>query len=106
VLVLSAAGLLYTVRRGATDRDGLDIVLVAWVATAMVFLLISLFTPLDVRYYLAAAPAVAALSGCTTARWLASADRRWRIASATLFAMVVAQGVWYVVRFFGPVLPR
>jgi hypothetical protein len=106
VLVLSAAGLLHTVRRSAADRDGLDIVLVAWVVTAMVFLLISLFTPLDVRYYLAAAPAVAALSGCTTARWLVSPDRRWRIAGAGLFAMVVAQGIWYVVRFFGPVLPR
>jgi hypothetical protein len=103
--VLSVAGILHTLRRTASERDELDIVLVAWTTTAVGFLLISLFSPLDLRYYLAVAPAVAALAGSTVATWLSSGDRRWRIAGACLFSLVVAQGVWYVVRFFSSI-PR
>ena len=104
-LILSVAGILHVLRRTASERDELDIVLIAWTTTAVGFLLISLFSPLDLRYYLAVAPAVAALAGCTVARWLSSGDRRWRIAGACLFSLVVAQGVWYVVRFFSSI-PR
>lgn len=100
VLVLSVAGVLHSVRRSASERDGLDVVLVAWVVTASAFLLVSLFSPLDLRYYLASAPAVAALGGCTMARWIAGEDRRWRILAYGLFALVVIQGIAYVVRFF------
>jgi hypothetical protein len=105
VLVLFVAGILDVLRRTASERDELDIVLIAWTTTAMGFLLISLVSPLDLRYYLAVAPAMAALAGCTVATWLSSDDRRWRIAGACLFSLVVAQGVWYVVRFFSSI-PR
>jgi hypothetical protein len=99
VIVLSMAGVLHTARRGVR-RDELDIVLIAWILAAFGFLLISLFTPLDLRYYLAAAPAVAALGGTTVDRWVSSSDQRTPIAAYGLFALVVIQGIAYVARFF------
>jgi hypothetical protein len=100
VLVLSVAGALHSARRAAAERDELDVVLVAWMVAPLGFLLISLLTPLDLRYYLAAAPAVAALGGCTVDRWASRRDGRWRLAAYGLFALLLIQGIAYVVRFF------
>jgi hypothetical protein len=97
---LTVAGALHSVRRAAAERDELDIVLVGLIVTALGFLVISLLTPLDLRYYLAAAPAVAALGGCTVDRWTSRRDGRWRVAGYSLFALLVIQGIAYVVRFF------
>ena len=100
VIVLSMAGMLHSVGRVTGKRDELDIVLVAWIVAAFGFLLISLFTPVDLRYYLAVAPAVAALAGSTVDRWASTSGPRWRMAGYGLFAALVLQGIAYVVRFF------
>jgi hypothetical protein len=65
-LLLAVAG-LSIVRR----RDALGLTVAGWLAAAGGFLLLGVLTPVDMRYYLAAFPAVALLGGF-------GASRAWR----------------------------
>jgi hypothetical protein len=78
------AGLLW--RRGARDRTTLAAA--GWLLTCGLFLLLGILTPVDMRYYLAAIPALALLSAAGgTIGWLSGG--RARAIAATLLAGTV-----------------
>ena len=110
--LLGLAALLPLVwRRGAAPPD--DAPLLAWgalVATIAAFAAGQL-TPIDLRYYLAAASLLAVLGAATVAAtWAAPGDPRpspaLRGAVAALAAVAVVQGCWYMARFLWYPLPR
>ncbi len=69
--------------------DRLRPVLAAWAASCLLFLAVGLLTPVDLRYYLAALPAVAMLSGLA---WSAGWRTGWRWRPALIAAS--AWAVW------------
>jgi hypothetical protein len=74
-LILAAAGAVRLWRRGA--RDNLTLVVAAWCLTCAAFLLLGVFTPVDMRHYLASLPAVAILAGAgASGGWAAGGRRR------------------------------
>ena len=104
VLVLSAGvGLALLARDRA--RDALTLLLLAWCAACVLFFTLGQFTSIDVRYYLAAFPALAVLAA-------RAIDEGWvhpgptREAAAAVLAWCVATGVAYWFPWLGPILPR
>jgi len=59
-LALAVWGATFLWRRGARDRSSLAVT--GWLVTCGVFLVLGILTPVDMRYYLAAIPALALLS--------------------------------------------
>ncbi len=97
--LLGAAGLT---RRVAPDR--LAITLAGWTASCLLFLLIGILTPVDMRYYLASVPALAIAAGYGAA-WAWKEARPihrpwWRVA-ATVF---IAGTIWTAFRQWWRVL--
>jgi len=73
-------------------HDRLRLVLGAWVASCLVFFVVGLLTPVELRYHLAALPVVAILAGLGWSRgW--RAHRRWRAALILLAAWMIKVGV-------------
>jgi len=90
ILILGAWGGLYLWRRGSRDRLTLSIA--GWALGCFVFLVLGILTPVDMRYYLAAVPAVAmAAAAGASAAW--SAGGGARLAAAVLLAWAVWIGV-------------
>lgn len=89
-LALAVLGGWFLVRRRSSDRLALSIG--GWLSACGVFLIIGVLTPVDMRYYLAAVPAlaIAAAAGAATA-W--ENGVAWRIASLVLLGWTVAIGV-------------
>jgi hypothetical protein len=90
ILILAVWGAAYLWRRGSRDRLTLSIG--GWALGCGLFLVLGVLTPVDMRYYLAAMPAVsmAAAIGASAA-W--SAGGGSRVASAFLLAWAVWVGV-------------
>ncbi len=65
VIVLAVAGVATLIRR----RHALALTLWAWLGAALVYLVLGVLTPVDMRHYLAAFPAAAILAGVGAARW-------------------------------------
>jgi hypothetical protein len=86
--------------------------MLAWgaIATATAALVLGQLTPIDLRYYLVAASAVAPVAAVAVARAWGPGDTRggwrWRGATAALAALAVVQGSWYMARFLWYPLPR
>ena len=100
-------------RRGAPPPDD-DAPILAWgalLATVAAFVAGQL-TPIDLRYYLAGASLLAVLGAATVAAtWTRETDApapsaAFRGAVATLAAIGVIQGCWYMARFLWYPLPR
>ncbi|HET7696465.1 MAG TPA: hypothetical protein VFK57_12200 [Vicinamibacterales bacterium] len=92
-LLLAAFGALRLFRRGA---DALTLTLGGWAGACAIFLAIGILTPVDMRYYLAAAPvvALAAAYGASSA-WgeRPPASRMWwRTGAAALLAGTIWTG--------------
>ncbi len=81
-------------------------VIFAWLATCLAFLVVGLLTPLDLRYYLAAAPAVAMLAAVALHQFLSDPSRNARLIGAALLTVAIVAGAMYAVAWFSPVLPR
>jgi hypothetical protein len=95
-LVLAAAGAASLWRRGARDR--LTLVTAGWAAACLLFLVVGILTPVDMRYYLAALPVVAILaSAAATQGWAARGTIR--VATAVLLVWTAWLGVrtWWTV---------
>jgi hypothetical protein len=76
--------------RGAADR--LTLTVAGWLLACALFLLIGVFTPVDMRYYLAAIPAVAIVASVGASRgWDTSLE--WRAATGVLLAAVAIAGI-------------
>lgn len=94
LLALAVIGAWRLARRGA---DRLTLTIAGWLAACAAFLVLGVLTPVDMRHYLAAIPAVAVVAAFGAARgW--SAGPRWRIVAAVLLAGTVWVGVrnWWV----------
>jgi hypothetical protein len=92
-LVLAACGASHLYRAGARDR--LTLATAGWALSCTVFLIVGILTPVDMRYYLAAVPAVAvAAAAGVAALWRPGPGR---MAAVALAALVCWGGVitWY-----------
>jgi hypothetical protein len=90
LLVLAAAGTIDRWRRGSRDR--LTLAIAAWVLTCVLYLIVGILTPLDMRYYLAVIPALALLAALGASWWWRAGGTR-RIAAALLLAWIVWTGI-------------
>ena len=97
VLILAAAGAWHLWRAAARDR--LTLTTAGWALTCGVFLIIGVLTPVDMRHYLAALPAVAiAAAHGASAGW--DAAGRWRLVTIVLLCWSVWRGIetwWRIV---------
>jgi hypothetical protein len=92
-LMLATVGTWDLLRRGARDR--LTLTTAGWALSCLVFLVIGILTPVDMRYYLASIPAVAiAAAAGTSALWR---HRPARAAAIALLIVICGGGVitWY-----------
>src|SRR4029077_10198529 len=94
VLLLAILGAPDLARRHGRER--LTLALAGWTASCVIFMVIGILTPVDMRYYLAAVPALAIAAGCGAAwAWNGASRpgrRAWRIAAAILLAETVSSG--------------
>jgi 4-amino-4-deoxy-L-arabinose transferase-like glycosyltransferase len=94
VLLLAFLGAARLARRPHVDR--LALVLAGWLAACAAFLAIGVVTPIDMRYYLAALPALAIAAGYGAARawhdgWPPQRTL-WRVTVAGLLAAAISVG--------------
>ena len=90
VLVLTAIGAWYMARRNATDR--LTLALAGWLLSCGLFLVIGVLTPMDMRYYLAAIPAVSVIAA-VGASYGWQAGPFWRALTGVLLAGTAIAGI-------------
>jgi hypothetical protein len=90
VLALAAAGAADRWRRGSRDR--LTLAVAASGSTCMLFLLLGILTPLDMRYYLAAVPVVALVAAAGASYWWKE-GRQSRFIAVALLAWIVWTGL-------------
>ena len=86
------AGLLW--HRGARDRGTLAVL--GWGAACAMFLMLGVLTPVDMRYYLAAIPAVAVVSAAGAAiAWSSGPVSRGTAAALLGWAAVAGIRAWW-----------
>jgi hypothetical protein len=95
-LILAAWGLMLMRKR----RDQLTLATIGWSAACLAFLLLGLLTPVDMRYYLTAIPALAVMAGIGSSYGWARGGSA-RIIAAGLVAWAGAIGVQTWWRTFG-----
>jgi hypothetical protein len=89
-LVLGGWGGLLLWRHGA--RDALALSITGWTLACMIFLVIGVVTPVDMRYYLAVLPVVALAGGLAASTgWRAGVSLR--VVTAALLAWAALNGV-------------
>jgi hypothetical protein len=94
VMLLAVAGATDRWRRGARDR--LSLAVLAWALACGLFLIVGVFTPMDMRYYLAATPVVAVMAA-SGASWGWQSGTYWRMFTVLLlsWAIWVAVESWW-----------
>ena len=95
VLLVALVGAAHlTTRHG---RERLTLVVEGWMLSCLVFLVIGILTPVDMRYYLASVPALAIAAGFGAAwAWSGgpgSHEVPWRVAAAVFLAAAISTGV-------------
>ena len=97
VLLLAAGGAWQLWRTAARDR--LTLTIGGWALTCLLFLIVGVVTPVDMRHYLAALPAVAiAAAAGAAAGW--NNGGRWRLVTIVLLGWTIWRGIetwWRVV---------
>jgi hypothetical protein len=89
-LVLMVGGVVLLWQRGARDRVTLSVV--GWMAACALFLILGILTPVDMRHYLAAIPAVAVIAAVGAS--IAWSNGGWqRVTAAALLGWAVFIGV-------------
>lgn len=96
MLALAAAGTYRLFVRSARDR--LTLSLLGWSVSCMLFFAIGIATPVDMRYYLAAIPAIA-ITAAAGASWMWTKDGAARAGGAALLLWAAFTGVVGVLRF-------
>ncbi len=90
ILILGAAG-ANAMRRDLRSTP-LTLAVSGWLLACVCFLVVGILTPVDMRYYLAAIPALAAAAGMGTSQWWVAGGNR-RAASVLLLAWACAVGL-------------
>ena len=92
VLLFALLGAVKLTLRRAADR--LTLTLAGWTLSCLVFLAIGILTPVDMRYYLAAVPALAIVAGYGAAwAWNEGWPRHralWRVTAAVFLAATIS----------------
>ena len=92
VLLFASLGTVVLARRRATDL--LTLALSGWILSCTLFLVIGVLTPVDMRYYLAAVPAIAIAAGYGAAwAWRDAWPRHrtlWRLTAAVFLAATIS----------------
>lgn len=92
VLFFALIGATALAKRASPDR--LAIALAGWTASCLLFLAIGILTPVDMRYYLAAVPALAVAAGYGAAwAWNGAGPAQrtlWRAAAAVFIAVTIS----------------
>ena len=96
VVVLAAIGAGRLVVRSLRDR--LTLALLGWTLSCLLFFAVGIATPVDMRYYLAAIPAIA-IAAAAGASWMWTRSRALRAAAAVLLAWAAMIGVAGVLQF-------
>ena len=96
ILLLAAVGAYRLVARASRDR--LALALLGWTASCLLFFAIGIATPVDMRYYLAAIPAVA-IAAAAGASWLWTKGSAGRGSAAALLAWAAVIGIVGVLQF-------
>jgi hypothetical protein len=96
VLLLAGAGVYTLIARSARDR--LALALVGWTLSCLAFFAIGIATPVDMRYYLAAIPAIAIVAGAG-ASWMWRKDGPGRMTAAALLIWAAVIGIVGVLQF-------
>jgi hypothetical protein len=92
--LLAAWGIVASWRQGRTDR--LTLSLQGWALACLVFLVIGIVTPVDMRYYLAAIPVIAIAGGIgASAAWSAGGPLRGLCAAVLMWALVAGVRGWW-----------
>ena len=94
VLLFAFLGAVELTRRRTGDR--LTLALGGWTLACLAFLALGILTPVDMRYYLAALPALAIAAGCGAA-WAWSEGwpmyrTAWRLTAAVFLAATISTG--------------
>jgi hypothetical protein len=93
-LLLAAWGAAFLWKRGARDRSSLAAV--GWLITCGLFLILGILTPVDMRYYLAAIPALAFLAALGAADgWTSGGSSRAAAAILLCATVYVALHAWW-----------
>ena len=94
VLLFSVLGVIELWRRPRPDVLGLT--LAGWTASCLLFLLVGILTPVDMRYYLAAVPVLAITAGYGAAwAWNEAPPvhrNLWRVAAAVFLGGTISTG--------------
>ena len=96
MLALAAIGTYRLFVRSARDR--LTLSLLGWSVSCALFFAIGIATPVDMRYYLAAIPAVA-ITAAAGASWMWTTNGAARAGAAALLLWAAFTGVVGVLRF-------
>ena len=95
-MLLAVVGTYAMVARSARDR--LSLALLGWTISCLMFFAIGILTPVDMRYYLAAIPAVAA-AAAAGASWMWAKHGMARGASVLLLVWAAIIGIVGVLQF-------
>ena len=91
---IATLGLVLLIRRRLRDR--LSLAIAGWLVTLAGCAALAVFTPLELRYQLAVAPALAILGGfAVVAWWRAGGWRRWAIAAILAVIVVAGTRSWF-----------
>ena len=96
MLALAVIGACRLAVRSPADR--LTLALFGWTASCAIFFAIGIATPVDMRYYLAAIPAVA-IAAAAGASWMWTAGTAARAAAGVMLAWALYIGVSGVLKF-------
>ena len=95
-MALAAVGMVVLVGRAVRDR--LSLALLGWTTSCLVFFAIGILTPVDMRYYLAAIPAVA-VAAAAGASWMWTKRGMARGAGVLLLLWAAIVGILGVLQF-------
>ena len=96
ILASALLGLMVESRRDGARHPGVSRVVAGWLLAALLFLVIGIMTPVDLRHFYAALPAVAVLAGAGLA-WLWRAGA-WGAAAAVVLTTWAVTLVWQSLR--------
>jgi hypothetical protein len=107
-VVALAAMLIWLRKRVPYDFGDGTILSLGWLAATLAWFGLGQVTPIDLRYYLAAAPVLAVFAAVTAATVFSEGARHaaQRTVVLLLFSAAVAQGCYYMARFLWLPLPR
>ena len=91
---MAILGLVFLIKRRLRDR--LSLAIAGWLVTLVACAALAVFTPLELRYQLAVAPALALLGGVAASAWWRSGNwRRWAIVAVLAIIVVAGARSWF-----------